>query len=97
MAQQVGKGKRYALNERVFMVRQFYQIGNKEAVCREFRQQFGHDTTRKTVRELVQKFEETGSVLLCFIFRFFAFVTVHIVRAIAKLVLWNNVRIDRHE
>ncbi len=55
-------GQRFSTEQRVFVVKTFYQINNKNKTCRRFDEQFNRQTRRETVADSVDRFEENGTV-----------------------------------
>ena len=50
-------------NERIFCVKKFYSSNNVSLVCRDFENTFKSTVRWHTVKDIVTKFEETGSVV----------------------------------
>ena len=53
---------RFSLKQRIFCIKSFYSSNNIQKVCRDFENEFGESIRWHTVRDLVNKFKETGSV-----------------------------------
>lgn len=54
---------KYTLEERVFLIKTFYRVQNAAETCRQWRREFqSPPPNESTVRDLVKKFEATGSV-----------------------------------
>jgi hypothetical protein len=60
MAEDVGQG--LTTQQRVFLVKTFYQTNNKSVTCRRFDEQFNLQIKRHTVTDIVDRFEENGTV-----------------------------------
>lgn len=56
---------RLSLQERIFVVKVYYQTGNASETVRLFKESYGRLIDRKTVPEIVKRFEETGTVGEC--------------------------------
>lgn len=53
---------RKSLQQRIFCVKKFYELSNVNSVCRNYTEEYGDSIRWHTVKEIVNKFEETGSV-----------------------------------
>jgi len=60
----MAEGFEYTLtvNQRVFVIKTFYQTNNKSETCRRFKEQFNRQIKRDTVTDIVDRFEENGDV-----------------------------------
>lgn len=48
--------------QRVFIIKTFYQTNNKTETCRHFNKQFNRQIKRDTVGDIVDRFEENGKI-----------------------------------
>ncbi len=48
--------------QRIFVVKTFYQTNNKIETCRRFDEQFSRRIKRNTVADIVDRYEESGKV-----------------------------------
>ena len=55
------KTQRLNKDEKVFVVKTFYENLNKSETCRLFEKKFQRNINRDTVSKLIQRFEDTGS------------------------------------
>ncbi|CAF4207689.1 unnamed protein product [Rotaria sordida] len=57
-----GVDHKLSVEEKVFLVKTFYETNNKSETCRCFFEKFNRRTTRETVGDTVKRFEESGTV-----------------------------------
>ena len=55
------KTQRLNKDEKVFVVKTFYENSNKSETCRLFKEKFRRNIKRDTVSKLILRFEDTGS------------------------------------
>ncbi len=60
MAEDVGQ--RLTTEQRVFVLKAFYQKNNKSETCRRFDEQFHRQIRRETIADIIDRFEENGTV-----------------------------------
>ncbi len=60
----MAEGVEYTLTteQRIFVVKTFYQTNNKSETCRRFNEQFHRQIRRETVADIIDRFEENGTV-----------------------------------
>lgn len=54
--------RRHTIEERVFIVKSYYQTGNYREVVRRFEDTYGRPIDRKSIPSLIKRFESTGRV-----------------------------------
>jgi hypothetical protein len=59
-----GVGQRLTAEQRVFLVKTFYQTNNKSETCRRFNEQFNRQIDRHTVTNIVDRFEKTVQLMI---------------------------------
>jgi len=55
-------GQRLTTEQRVFLVKTFYQTNSNSETCRGFDEQFNRQIKLHTVTDIVERFEENGTV-----------------------------------